>query len=117
MLSSNGVTEFLLQVWSTRLRHPGSVSRAPDYSVFYWQQLHSSIRINLLNGGYFAIIGVGDNFCSVRIGDSLTDIAAAQSFQFGMDGQPVQIGFPVFQTVNALFLYGNHSAVRSLTAE
>ena len=75
-----------------------------------------AIRIDLLNGNNFAIIGVGDNFCSIRIGDSLPDVAATQSFQFGMGGQTVQIGLPVFKTVNTLFLYGNHGTVCSLTA-
>jgi hypothetical protein len=70
-----------------------------------------------LNGNNFAIIGVGDNFGSIRISDSLTDVAVTQPFQFGVGGQPVQIGFPVFQTVNTLFLYGNHGTVCSLTAE
>ena len=117
MLSSNGVTEFLLQVWSTRLRHPGGVSRAPDYSFFYWQQLHSSIRINLLNGGYFSAVGIGDNFCSIRICNGLAGIAAAETFQFGVGGETVEVGLPALQSVHALLFLRDHGAVRSLIAE
>ena len=66
---------------------------------------------------HLAVGHIGDDFRAVGVGDGLAGIAAAEAFQFGVGGEAVEVGLPVFQTVLALFLYGDHSAVRSLIAE